>query len=85
MVNERYEHADEALAREKDIEIRFLKIWELSKARRPLFEATLERELVKEKLRVDLNRVSNEFLHWSKDTIDRVDSDNSFGFMLSEV
>jgi len=32
-----------------------------------------------------LNRVSNEFLHWAKDTIDRVDSDNSFGFMLSEA
>jgi len=83
--NHRFELITEVDQREQEIDDLFGKLWEKSKARRPEFEKLLEREQVKEKLRLELARVATEFLLWIRDAIDRVDSDTHFEFTLEQV
>jgi len=70
--------------READIQDKFDNTLSgLSAAKKKVLQDDLARELEKERLRLEFAHLASEFLRWSKDTVENVES-TRFGFTLEK-
>lgn len=70
---------------EVDIDAKFINLSGLSSQKRDVLNADLERELEKERLRLEWANLANDYASWTKDVVENVVSYAHFGFTLEEV
>lgn len=70
---------------EADVDAKFDSLASLSSSKRQVLDADLERELEKERLRLEWANLVNEYATWTKDVVENVVTFAHFGFTLEEV